>query len=377
MPSYKNYRLLKPKRGDAAILLIACGLSLFGLLMISSASVVVSFDRFGTNNVYLIRQAVYFLVGMLGLIITSLIDYRVWKKLTLPILVTLFLFLLAVHIPGIGTTLGGARRWISFGSFLFQPSEFFKIATVIYLAAWLEKKGKEIESFRLGIVPFGVFLGVVVLMIMNQPDMGTALVIILISVIMVFAAGALAVHLTAGLLLGSSLFYLLVRGADYRWQRFLTFLNPGADLQGAGYQVNQALLAIGSGGWLGLGFGQSYQKYLYLPQVQTDAIFAVMVEEFGFVRVVLVLAVFLYFGIKGIAVAKRAPDVFGRLMAAGITGWILIQAFINIAGVMGLVPLTGIPLPFISYGGSSLIALLSSVGILYNISKHNRLNESA
>lgn len=367
--SLDKYRSKSSRRGDMTIILLALGLSLFGLLMISSASVVISYDQFGSNTVYLGRQALYFAIGFSTLIATSLIDYHFWKKYALGLLLITLLLLVAVHIPGIGPRVNGARRWIDLGPFLLQPSELLKAFIIVYLAAWFEKKGPEIRSLTKAIMPFSALMGVIIILIMNQPDLGTALVVVAISTIMLLVAGASLTHIFAGLSLGSGLIFILIKSADYRWQRFLTFLHPSADLQGSGYQINQALIAIGSGSWLGKGFGQSIQKYLYLPLAQTDAIFAIIVEELGFVRVLIILIAFVYLSLKGYQIASSSPDKFGQLLATGITTWIIFQALVNIGGIMGLIPLTGIPLPFISYGGSSLLALLGSTGVLYNISR--------
>lgn len=369
MTSLARYRQHSKRRGDMTVLLTAVGLSLIGLLIISSASVVVSYEQYGSNNVFLGKQAIALVIGFIVLIAASLIDYRKWRVWATSLLIISLVALLAVHLP-FGKSIGGARRWIELGPFLFQPSELMKLTFIIFIAAWLDKKGKLITSFREGFIPFVLFLLVIIGLIISQRDLGTTLVVVAIGVLLFYIAGARWQHLVLGLVVGGILFYGLIRVESYRYQRLMTFLNPQADVQGAGYQINQAAIAIGSGSWLGLGFGQSRQKYLYLPQVQTDAIFAVMVEELGFIRVGLLLLAFLYLTFKGFVIAQRAPDRFSRLMAVGITTWIIFQTFINISGIMGIIPLTGIPLPFISYGGSSLVVLLAGVGILYNISRN-------
>lgn len=372
--SLDNYRVKGRRRGDPSILLISLGLCLFGLLMVSSASVVASYEVFGSNNVYLIRQVVYFGVGLLGMIMASLIDYNVWKKYATHIFVISLLLLIAVEIPGIGSAAGGAQRWLQIGPVTIQPSEIMKLSFIIYASAWLEKKRAVLGDVKQGILPFMGVLAIVAFIVIRQPDLGTTLVISTVAFILLYASEVPLKYIVTSLFAAAAAAFLLVRTSSYRWERFLTFLNPKGDLQGAGYQVNQALIAIGSGGWFGLGFGMSRQKYLYLPEVQTDAIFAVIVEELGFIRATLLILIFLLFGIKGFQIAKNAPDMFSRMLAVGITAWILLQTFVNISGIMGVLPLSGIPLPFISAGGSSLVILMTSVGIMYNISKQSEKN---
>lgn len=369
--SLNQYRTRGNVRGDIGVLLCALGLSLIGLLIISSASVVVSYEQFGTNNVFLGKQAIAFVIGSIALIVVSLIDYRRWRQWATPLLVISILAVLAVHLP-FGISIGGARRWIEIGPFLFQPSELLKISFIIFTAAWLDKKGKRITDLREGVIPFGVLMLVMIGLIIIQKDLGTTLVITVTGAIMVYISGAKMHHLIMGLCIGLILFYGFIRVESFRYDRLMSFLNPQADVQGAGYQINQARLAIGSGSVWGLGFGQSRQKYLYLPQVQTDAIFAIMVEELGYVRVMGILFIFIYLAVKGFHIARTAPDAFSKLVASGIVSWIIFQLFVNISGIMGLIPLTGIPIPFISYGGSSLVVLLLAAGILYNISRYSR-----
>lgn len=363
-----KFRPTSKRRGDYTILLVAIGLCLLGLLFISTASVVKSYEEFGSNNVYLLKQLTFLVIGSMAMIVTSVIDYRLWQRYALYVLVGSVVLLLTVHLP-FGVSISGARRWLEIGPLLFQPSELMKLSFIIYLSAWLCVRGKEITNFSKGVLPVGVLIGVVVLLMMSQKDLGTTLVIATIGGIMVFISGALMTHISVGLLCGLLTFYGLIKIESYRWNRLLTFLHPTADIQGAGYQINQALIAIGSGGLWGLGFGQSRQKYLYLPQVQTDMIFAIIAEELGYIRVALILLIILFLVFKIFSIARSTSDNFGKLVCVGVGSWILIQTFFNIAGVMGVIPLTGIPIPFLSYGGSSLLVLLMGVGVVYNISK--------
>lgn len=355
---------------DTGLFLLFFGLSLFGLLMISSASVVISFEHFGSNYTYFFRQLRSFLIGMVILIIFSRIDYRFWRRIALISLLITIILLILVFIPGIGKELGGAHRWIHLGSLFFQPSEIAKLSLILYLAAWFEKRGEGIRDFSSGFLPFIILVGAISFLIIAQPDMGTMFIIAIVAIIMSFVAGATLGHLGLTVTFAAILFLILIKSAPYRMIRFLTFLKPGAEILGAGYHINQALLAIGSGGLFGLGFGQSKQKYLYLPQAHSDSIFAIIAEELGFLRASVVVIAFLYLGWKGFKIARDAPCNFSRFLAAGITSWIVFQAFVNLGAMLGMLPLTGVPLPFISYGGSSLITLLAAAGILLNISKH-------
>lgn len=337
--------------------------------MVYSASVVLSYQQFGYNYYYLNKQAVSLVIGIFALIIGLRIDYRIWQKNAFGLFVVSLVFLIAVFIPGIGENLGGSSRWIHIGPLFFQPSELAKITFIFYLSSWISKKGDDIKSFEKGFIPFIFITALTGLLIMKEPDMGTTLIIAAIAVSIFYTSGAKLNHIFAGLISAAGVFWILIKTSPYRLQRFLVFLDPNAKSLDAGYHINQALLAIGSGGWWGLGFGQSKQKYLYLPEVHIDSIYAIIVEELGFLRSGLVIIAFILLGYIGYRIAKTAPDNFSKLVATGITSWFVFQAFLNIATMLGAVPLTGVPLPFISYGGSSLIVLLFAVGVLMNISK--------
>lgn len=362
----------RAQKPDYLFVIIAFLLTLFGMVMIASASSVVSMEKYNNSYAYVLRQGGSLLIGLVLMLIAYRIDYRFWKKNAFWLLLITLGLLVLVYVPGIGVKINGARRWIGIGSHMFQPTEFIKVTFIIYLAAWLDKKGGEIKNLTNGFLPFIVLLGMVSFLIIKQPDIGTLSVIVLTAVAMYFTSGATLSHLALGLGGMVAVLGILIKAAPYRMQRLLVFMNPSADSQGAAYHINQALIAIGSGGFWGLGFGQSKQKYLYLPMAHTDSIFAIIAEELGFLRSSLVVLVFILLGVKGFKIAKNAPDSFSRLLATGITSWILIQAFINIASMLNLMPMTGVPLPFISYGGSSLIVLLASVGIVLNISKSSQ-----
>lgn len=345
-----------------------------GLMMVASAGVVYGQVRFGDSYHFFKQQLLGLCVGLVLLYVFQRIDYRAWQKLVVPIFFVALGLLILVFIPGIGTTVYGAARWIEIGPVSFQPSEVMKLSIILYLAAWLSGKGRaKIADFFEGFVPFLALLSVVSFLIIKQPDTGTLGLIFLISLSIYFASGASLMHIFSLFFGGLVFLAILIKIAPYRLQRFLVFINPEHDPQGFGYQMTQALLAIGSGGLFGAGLGQSRQKFNYLPEPVTDSIFAVLGEELGLIGAVIVVSLFLFIAWRGLRAALGAPDEFGKLVAAGIVSWIVFQAFINIAAITGLIPLTGIPLPFVSYGGTSLAVLLAAVGILLNISKHSTL----
>lgn len=341
----------------------------FGLLMLSSAGAVVGYEKFGQSDYFFMRQLFSASVGLLAFFFLSRIDYRVWRKFAFPFLVLSVVLLILVFLPGVGFRAGGATRWILLGNFLLQPAEVVKLTFLIYLAVWLEKHGRGIHDFWYGFVQFLALLGVIVSLIMFQPDLGTVGVIVGLSIIVYFVAGAPYRHLALFGFGAAGLFALLVNIAPYRTQRLTVFLNREIDPQGIGYHMNQALLAIGSGGIFGLGLGHSRQKYNYLPEVTGDSIFAIIAEELGLLVAVAIVVLFVVLLFRGFSVARNAPDSFGKYLATGITAGIVLQAFVNIGAISGLLPLTGIPLPFISSGGSSLIIAMAGMGILVNISR--------
>lgn len=359
----------KMRKPDYLFALIVFLLTFFGIVMIASSSMVVSIEKYGTSYHYVLRQVGSLVIGLVLMFTTYHIDYRFWKKNALWFFLLTVALLILVFVPGIGVEINGARRWIGIGGPWFQPTEIVKISFIIYLAAWLDQKGENIKKLFTGFLPFVILIAFVGFLIMQQPDLGTMSVIVLTAAAMCFVGGASLSHLAAGAVSLVVLVGILIKTAPYRMQRLTVFLNPSADSQGASYHINQAMLAIGTGGWWGLGFGQSKQKYLYLPMSHTDSIFAIICEELGFVRSGIILVGFLFLGMRGYKIAKNAPDNFARLLAVGITAWIIVQTFINIASMLNLLPMTGVPLPFISYGGSSLIFLLAAVGVMLNISK--------
>jgi cell division protein FtsW len=365
----------KQKGPDRVLLFTVMILVAVGLLMISSAGIVFGQSRFGDPYYFLKRQILFGLLpGAVFCFLASLIDYHRLQRFAVPIFITAIVCLILVFVPGLGITAYGARRWFGVGPLSFQPTEMMKLALIIYLSAWLAGRGQlNVRRFSEGFLPFLAILGFVGLLIYLQPDAGTLGVTGLIAFSIFFSAGANMTHILTFALLAIAGFYFMIHTAAYRMNRLMVFLNPEMDPLGKGYQINQALLAIGSGGLLGLGLGQSRQKFNYLPEPVTDSIYAVMGEELGFLGAAALIFLFCLFAYRGYRVAVLAPDQFGRLLAVGITTWISLQAFINVAAITGVVPLTGMTLPMISYGGTSLVFVLGSVGVLLNISRQVKL----
>ncbi len=369
----KDYHQTKRQPIDYWLAITVFALIVFGLIMIYSSSIIISYEKVGHGYYYLTQQAISAAIGILAWIVLSKIDYHIYKKYSFWFLLSSLVLLLLVFIPALS---GGEdiKRWIFVGGFNFQPSEVVKLFFIIYLASWLAGKKETIKSFKKGLLPFLVIIGVFTGLIVLEPDLGTAGTFAVIGLSLFYLAGARLTHILSTLGLGLGLLYLAIISAPYRLSRLTTFLNPEANPTGSGYQLRNALIALGSGGWLGLGFGNSSQKYLYLPEAHTDSIFAIIGEELGLLRSVLVLLAFLFIAWRGFRIANQAPDKFGKLLASGITIWIVFQAFINLGAILGVIPLTGITLPFISYGGSSLVISLAGIGILMNISKHRVSN---
>ncbi len=359
------------RKPDLVFALLFVCLLVFGIVMLLSASGPVGFEKFGDSFYFFKHQLFQGVIpGLLAFGAGYLIPYKVWKRYAFPMLLLSILLLVLVYIPGIGTDFGTfAKSWVQFGPLSFQPSELVKLTFLFYLAAWMEKQGQGIRSFQEGLLPFLIILGVIGGLIFFQPDLGTLSIIIAMSIVIYFIAGGSIVHLlgmsTAGLLV----FGLAVRLSPYRAARLMTFLHPELDPQGIGYQINQALLAVGSGGIFGRGYGHSLQKFQYLPEVIGDSIFAVVAEELGFILTTGFIVLFLLFISRGLNIAHSAQDAFGKYVVTGVMTWFCIQAFVNIGAMLGLLPLTGVPLPFLSYGGTSLIVSMAAVGVVLNISR--------
>lgn len=355
---------------DQILSITTFALIVFGLVMISSAGVAISQHRFD-DSYYFFKHQLFFgvLPGLVLMFFVQKIDYGFWKKISLPFFIFNLALLVLVFIPGVGLRFQGASRWITLGPFSFQPSEMLKLSLILYLSAWLESRREKRTDLFEGFIPFLAIVAVVGFLIIKQPDMGTLGTIVFIAMSIYFLSGAKTAHIGAMIAMGAASFLALIKFESYRMSRLLVFLHPELDPQGIGYQINQALLAIGSGGIFGLGLGHSRQKFNYLPEPVGDSIFAIICEEIGMIGAIVLIALFVVFAMRGLKIAKNAPDTFGRLVAVGITSWIVFQALINISAISGIIPLTGVTLPFVSYGGTSLVFSMVAVGILLNISK--------
>lgn len=343
-----------------------------GVVMVYSASSVMALREYGDAFFYLKRQGLFAALGIIAMFFTMNTDYLIWKKYSKIALIVCFILLVAVLIPGIGVVRGGARSWLGIGSFGIQPSEFMKMGMIMFLSKWLSEEQGKITQFTRGLLPPLGLVGLAFGLIMLQPDLGTGAVLVGASLLIIYTAGARMQHLSYLGLVGLAGFVGLVIAAPYRLKRITAFLDPWQDPLGAGYQSIQSLYAIGPGGLVGLGLGMSRQKYSYLPEPQTDFIFSIIAEELGFIGGALVLALFTLLVWRGMRAAITAPDTFGSLLATGIVGMIGVQVIINIGVVIGMFPVTGITLPLISAGGSSLTLMLTAIGILLNISRYSR-----
>lgn len=353
------------KRIDFTLLFLVVFLALFGLFMIYDASSFVAFRDFGDKYHYLKSQFFWIIVGLAFMWGFSVFNYQRLYNLSLPILLIAIILLILVFVPGIGVNLMGARRWIDVKVFLIQPAEFVKLALAIYLASWLSAK----EKGRFA--AFLLLLGLVIGLVIAEPDMGTAIVILGEALIVYFLSGGSIFYFTSIFPLALLIGFIIIKISPYRLKRLEAFFNANQELLETSYHVRQVLIAFGSGGIFGVGLGNSLQKYAYLPETTTDSIFAIIAEELGFVGAVILIFIFALIIWRGFIIAANARDNFGKLLAGGVTAFLGVQTFINLGAQTALLPLTGIPLPFISYGGSALIIDLCAVGILLNISKHN------
>ena len=357
-------------QADHVFIGLSAGLTVFGLVMLLSSSGPIGHQRFD-DGLYFLKHQLWagFLPGLVLFLILKRIDYRYWQRHWRVFLGVSLALLVLVFIPGISGDWSQAKSWISLPGGSFQPVEIVKLLLLLFLAGWFEHLGRErLAGFRTGFLPFVGVLGAVALLVGLQPDLGSLAVIAGSAVIAWLVAGAAWPQLFA--LSGAGLLALVaaMKAAPYRAARLMTFLHPELDPQGIGYHINQAYLAIGSGGLFGLGLGHSRQKYLYLPETFGDSVFAVMAEELGFLMTLAFLMLLAGLLWRGLEIARRAPDRFGRILAAGIIGWILCQSLFNIGSMVGLLPITGLPLPFVSYGGSAMVGLMAALGVMANIS---------
>lgn len=358
---------------DKPLLFVISILVLSGLVFLSSASSVISYAKWGDAYYYFKHQLFGLSLGLAAFWFFAKIDYHVWQKYAFGFLVFSVLLLLLVFIPGLSANFGKARSWILIFGFSLQPSEFVKLSFLLYLAAWLEARKEELHDYEKGIGPFVAILGIIGILMLLQPDIGTLSIIGISSLIVYFVGGGKLRHILAIVLVSFIGLFIMVQFKPYQLNRFKCMFEPNYSPNDICYQVNQSLIAVGSGGLIGRGLGESRQKYMYLPEVQGDSIFAVISEETGFLTGLLFLSAFIFLFYRGFLTAKYAPDDYGRNMAIGIVSWLTIQAFINIGGAINLIPMTGVPLPFVSYGGSAILAALAACGILVNISKQTKI----
>lgn len=354
---------IQPKKHLVFLFVLPIILSIIGLFFIFEASSVFAFRQFSDSFRFFRLQFFWILIGLVLMIFFSFFDYHYLYYLSFPVFLITIIFLIVVLIPGIGQTSGGARRWIDLGIINFQPTELAKLAVILYLSSWFLYKERGRFFYFLLILSFLIFL------IMLQPDMGTTIIIFSLFIVIYFLAGVELHYLLFFLPISFLIFFFLIKTSSYRMQRFLAYLHPELDPLGIGYHINQILISLSNGGILGRGFGASRQKYQFLPEAHTDSIFAIIAEELGFIGVLVIIFLFMVLGYQAYLVAKNAKDRFGFLLAGAIFSLILLQVVINLGGMVNLIPLTGVPLPFVSYGGSSLLIFFSLVGILINIGR--------
>ena len=367
-------RLRRPASPPDWVLIVSVmALVFIGLIFVFSSSFAISQELHGNTRYFALRQLIGAGIGLLAFVLLARIDYRIWQRLSSPIIWVSLLLLAAVLVPGIGHEENGATRWIQFGSLpALQPSEFAKLAICIYVAAWLAAKGDEIKRIPLGLAPFCMIIGVIGGLLMLEPDLGTFAAIACTGVVMFFLAGAALRHMVMLLVGGSAVLFAIVAGAGYGMERIRTFFNAEDVAQEAGFQIINLVSTLGSGGLTGVGLGASRQKFFYVPSAHTDGVFAIIGEETGMLGAMIVLTIFAVLIYRGIRAGMRAEDRFGTLLAFGIVAWFALQAFFNVAGVMRTIVLTGIPLPFLSFGSSALISSMAAAGILVSISRHGR-----
>ena len=359
---------------DYLLLTSVIVLCVFGLIAVYSSSYALGTAQFDDANYFIKRQLVSLAIGTVAMATMMLINYRILARLSPLIMLVALVGLAGVLIPGIGHSANGATRWIDIGPLPpLQPSEFAKLAVLIYLAAWLAAKGDVLHDLALGVLPFVGMVGIVGALIVLEPDLGTALVIAAITGTLFFVAGARLIHVIS--LAGSGMLMLavLILSGGYRMDRITAFTSAESDPSGVGFHALQLLVAFGSGGFGGLGLGVSRQKFFYVPGSHTDGILAIIGEELGYIGVVVVMALFLVLLYRGWLAVRNAEDQFGSLLAVGVSAWIAFQALINVGGVSRLLPLTGIPLPLISYGGTSLILTMAAIGVLLSVTRYTRV----
>lgn len=367
-----NQPVIRKLPDSKAFTIIVTTLVFFGLVMVLSASSVKGMDTVGSSYYFAGKQALFAVGGFILMLFLSRLNHRNLRSLAIPAVAIALVLLVLVLIPGIGVVVKGARRWIDLGPIGFQPSEFAKLAVILFSATYLASKAGALREFR-DILPPVIVAAVLGTLVLKQPDMGTTSLIMFAAMVTVFIAGARLRHLASlGAAMGAAA-WIAISTEPYRAARLTAFLDPWKDPQGIGYQVVQSMIAFGSGGLFGVGIGMSRQKFSYLPENYTDFVLAVIGEEFGLVGTIAVLGLFVAFGYFGFRIAFKAPDTYGKLLAGGLTAAIVVQAAINMAAVTSLMPVTGVPLPFISAGGSALLLNMGIVGIILSVSRAQKI----
>jgi cell division protein FtsW len=348
-------------------------LNVIGVVMVLSASSVAALRDYGSSWVIFEKQLMWVLAGSAALFVGSRTDYRRWRKFALPLIVVSVALLLLVLVPGVGINVYGSSRWLGAGSFRMQPSELAKLAILLFSADLLAKRSNRMGDTRSTLRPVLAVFGVLAVLIMKQPDMGTTMALACIVLAILFVAGTPLPSLAKVAAFGLTAAVVLARLEPYRWARIVSFRKPFADASNTGYQLAQSLVGLGSGHIFGVGLGASRAKWGYLPHAHTDFIFAVIGDELGLIGTILVVSLFVAFAFLGVRTAVRAPDRFGMLVATGVTASICGQAFINIGAVIGILPVTGVPLPFVSFGGSSLVIAMAATGLLLSVARQGRV----
>ncbi len=356
------------KTPDIILLLVTLILVTVGTAMIYSSSSIIALEKFKDSQYFLKKQILFVSLGLILMVLMTKIPYAQLKKVAYPGMLLSIILLVILLIPGVGIRRGGAMRWLNVGGISFQVTEMVKIAIVVFLAHLLARKASQLKNFSKGILFPLIIISLVILLVLLEPDFGTAVIIAAILFLMLSIAGSRIKHLLVLLAAFVPIGVLLILYKGYRVARLTAFLDPWKDASNTGFQIIQSLLSFGSGGTFGVGIGDGMQKLFYLPEPHTDFILSTIAEESGFIGVTIVIALFALFALRGFTIALKAPDLFGTLLAAGLTMVIALEAFINIAGVMGLIPLKGLVLPFLSYGGTAFIMSMTTVGILLNIS---------
>jgi cell division protein FtsW len=358
----------QPVQYDITLLFPVLFLVGVGIVMVYSASSALALKKFGTSYYFLKKQSIFALLGIVVLVVSCHIPYRMYRSLAYPLLILAMVFLTGILISGFGYSAGGAKRWFRIAGFTFQPSEFARFALVIYLAYSMNRKMDRIKEFSVGFLPHVLVLGLFTVLIMLQPDFGSVVIFGAITWIMLFVGGVRVSYLLGSMVLVIPAVYYMMAGADYRIQRIMSFMNPWQYSGDKGYQVVHSLLAFGTGGIWGAGIGKGYQKLFYLPEPHTDFIFSVIGEELGLIGVLIILGLYTVILWRGISIARNSQDVFGSYVAIGLTTAMGLQICVNMGVALGLLPTKGLTLPFLSYGGTSLLMNMASIGVLMNIS---------